>query len=212
MNTRKMDKSALKRLQQSLPALRMGHDLLFLPPVEHFLRCFALDSRFDIRGTAYFWRVVIPLYRPHNFLTLNYADRLLGGERVSLLDPDLDQTIDRLVRVVSEGELDRLKAIQSPQDFLRKTDWSSLPSTPNYRLDLALSQYMIGNVPACLEILEQVVSAKLSPRWADSVKLVQELVAELKVNPTALERRIKAWEERNISWFHLAPRTRRKGK
>jgi hypothetical protein len=212
MNTRKMAKRALERLHQSLPALRMGHDLLFVPPVEHILRCFVLDARYDIKKTAYFWRVVVPLYRPHKFLILNYADRLLGGERVSLLEPDLDWTVDRLVRVISEGELDHLKAIQSPQDFLQKIDWSSRPSTPNYQLDLALTQYMTGNVPACLEILEQVVSAKLSPRWADSVRLAQELVAELKLNPAALDRRIKAWEERNISWFHLAPRTRRKGK
>jgi hypothetical protein len=70
---------------------------------------------------------------------------------------------------------------------------------------------MTGNVPACVEILTQVVSAKLSRRWADSVKLAQELIEELKVDPSALDRRIKAWEERNIGWFHLAPRSRRKG-
>jgi hypothetical protein len=188
----------------------MGYDLLFVPPGEHILRCFSLETRLDMKGTAYLWRGVIPLYRPPTHLILNYADRLLGGERVSLLEPDLDQTIARLVQVISQGELDYLKGIHSPQDFLQKIDWSCLPTGPNYRLDLALTHYMAGNAPTCLEILEQVVCAKLSPRWADNVRLAQELVEELKLNPSALDRRIEAWEEENIRWFHLAPRTRRK--
>jgi hypothetical protein len=159
---------------------------------------------------AYFWRVVLPLYRPPSVLIFNYADRLLGGERVNLLEPELDHTIDRLVRVISHGELDYLNGIQSPQDFLRKIDWSRRPTSPNYRLDLALTHYMAGNAAACLEILEQVICAKLSPRWANSVRLAQELVEELRVDPSAFDRRIQAWEGGHISWFHLAPRTRRK--
>jgi hypothetical protein len=210
MNSRKMAERALKLLHKSLPALRMGHDILFVPPVEHILRCFAFETIFGMKGMAYFWRVLMPLYRPPTVLIVNYADRLLGGERVSLLEPELEQTIDRLARVISQGELDHLKGIRSPQDFLQQIDWGGRPSSPNYRMDLALSHYMAGNGSACSEILEQVVSAKLSPRWADSVRLAQELVEELKVNPSALDRRIKAWEESNINWFHLAPRTRRK--
>jgi hypothetical protein len=210
MNYKKMIIRALKLLHKSLPALRMGHDLLFVPPVEHILRCFSLETRFDMKGAAYLWRVVIPLYRPPTYLILNYAERLLGGERVSVLESDLDQTVDRLVRAISQGELDYLKGIQGPQDFLQKIDWDSRPTSPNYRLDLALTHYMAGNIPACLEILEQVASAKLSPRWADNVRLVQELVEELKVNPAAFDRRIKTWEEKNINWFHLASRARRK--
>lgn len=210
MNSAKMVKRALKLLHKSVPTLRMGYDLLFVPPVEHILRCFVLETSFGMKGMAYFWRAIIPLYRPSPFLILNYADRLLGGERVSLLESELDQTIDRLVQVISQGELDYLKDIQSPQDFLQKIDWGCRPCSPNYRVDLALTQYMTGNASACLDTLGQVVSAKLSPRWADSVRLAKELVEELKVNPSALDGRIKAWEERNIGWFHLAPRTRRR--
>jgi hypothetical protein len=209
MSYRKVAKRALKLLHKSLPDLRMGHDLLFVSPAKHILRCFVFETRFDMKGTAYFWRVVLPLYRPPTFLIFNYADRLLGGERVNLLDPELDRTIDRLVRVVSQGELDYLNGIQSPQDFLQKIDWSCRPTSPNYRLDLALTHYMAGDAPTCLEILEQVVCAKLSPRWAGGVRLAQELVEELKVDPSALGRRIEAWEEENIRWFNLAPRARR---
>jgi hypothetical protein len=210
MSYRKVAKRALKLLHKSLPDLRMGHDLLFVPPAEHILRCFVLETRVDMNGMAYFWRLTMPLYRPPTVLVFNYADRLLGGEKVSLLDPELDRTIDRLVRVISHGELDYLKGIQNPQDFLQKTNWSCRPTSPNYRLDLALTHYMAGNAPACLEILEQVVCAKLSPRWADSVRLAQELIDELRVDPSALDRRIEAWKAGHISWFHLEPRARRK--
>ena len=158
----------------------------------------------------YLWRVVIPLYRPPSHLILNYADRLLGGEKVSLLEPDLDQTIDRLTHVISQGQIDYLKGFRSPQDLLQKIDWGSRPLTPNYRVDLALTQYLAGDAPACLETLEQIVRAKLSLRWADTVRLVQELVDELKLNPSAFDRKIEAWEAHNIHWFHLAPRRRRK--
>jgi hypothetical protein len=114
------------------------------------------------------------------------------------------------VRIISQGELDCLKKIQGPQDFLRQIDWNCRPSSPNYRLDLALTHYLTGNVAACREILEQVASAKLSPRWAGSVKLAQELVEELRVDPPALDRRIEAWERRNIDALRLERRSRRK--
>jgi hypothetical protein len=210
MNSRKLAERALKVLHKSLPALRMGHDLLFVPPIQHILRGFSLETNFEMKGEAYLWRVVIPLYRPPTFLILNYADRLLGGEKVSVLEADLDETVDRLVRVISQGEIEHLKGIQSPQDFLQKIDWDSRPTSPNYQLDLALTHYMAGDPPACLKILEQVISAKSGPRWADNVNLAHELFEELKANPAALDRRIKAWEDKNINWFRLASRARRK--
>jgi hypothetical protein len=201
-----MAERALKALHGSLPALRPGNGVLFLPPIKHVLRGFALEPSLEMKGTAYVWRVVLPLYRPPTYLILNYSERLLDGEKVSVLEPDLPQTIDRLVRVILNGELDYLEGMQTPQDFLQKIDWNARPSSPNYRIDLALTHYMTGNVPFCLEIMEQVVSAKLSARWADNVRLAQELVEELKVDRSALDRRIEAWEAHNISWFHLESR------
>jgi hypothetical protein len=210
MNYLKMAERALKLLHKSLPALQMGNNVLFVPPVEHILRCFTLETHLSTKGEAYFWRVVMPLYRPPCFLVLNYADRLLGGERVSLRESDLDRTIDRLARVVSQGEFEYLKCIQSPQDFLQQIDWGGRPGSPNYLLDRALTQYMTGDVSACLEILGQVVSAQFSPRWAESVALARDLVEELKANPFAFDQRIRAWEERNIAGLHLKPRARRR--
>lgn len=197
MNARKLAERALKALSKFLPAVEMGHDVLIVPPVEHILRGFALEIDFETRGAVRLWRVVMPLYRPPTFLILNYSDRLLGGERVSVLDADLDRTVARVARVISQGELDYLNGIRSPQDFLQKIDWDSRPATPNYRTDLALTHYLAGNVAECLQLLGQVAFARLSPRWADNVGLAQVLAEELKRNPAALRQRIKGWEDRN---------------
>jgi hypothetical protein len=212
MNYIKLAERALKILHRSLPELGMGNDVLFVPPVEHILRCFIFEPDFRTKGAVWFWRVVMPLYRPPTYIILNYADRLLGGEKISVLEPDLPQTIDRLVRVVRPGEFDYLNGIRTPHDFLQKIDWSRLPSSPNYRLDLALTHYLTGNVSACQEILESVVCAKLSPRWARNVGVAQEIVEELKADPSALARRIEAWEAINIRWFRVESRRGRKAR
>jgi hypothetical protein len=210
MNVTRMAERALKALHRSLPTLRMGNGVLFLPPIKHVLRGFALEPNLEMKGTAYLWRVVLPLYRPPTYLILNYSERLLDGEKVSVLEPDLDQTIDRLVRAISRGELDYLNGMQTPQDFLQKIDWNARPSSPNYRIDLALTHYMTEDVPACRKVLEQVVCAKLSPRWADNVRLAQEMLDELKADPSVLARRVEAWEATNTSWFHLESRKGRR--
>jgi hypothetical protein len=203
MSYRKYATRALKLLHKSLPELRMGHDLLFVPPVEHILRCFILETSLNIKGTAYFWRVVMPLYRPPSFLVVNYGQRLLGGERVSLLEEELDCTIHRLAQTVRGGELERLKAIETPKDFLQQVDWSALPSTPNYQIDLALTYYMSGDAAACQDILDRLAGGQPRPRWAKETILAQELAHELRANPSALATRIAAWEQAAVSRLHL---------
>jgi hypothetical protein len=201
MSNRKLAERALKLLNKSLPALKKGNNLLIVPPAEHILRGFALEIDFETKGAVRLWRVVMPMYRPPTYLILNYSQRLLGGERVSVLEADLDCTVERVAGVISQGELAYLQGFRSPQDFLQKIDWNSLPATPNYRMDLALTHYLAGNASDCLQILEQVSAAKLSPRWADNVRLAQELAAELKASPAAFDRRIKDWENENAGWF-----------
>ena len=101
--TRKYLNRALKLLRKALPELRMGYDLLFVPPVDHILRCFVFETTVGFKDTAFFWRTVTPLYRPYGSPVMNYGERLLGGARVSLLESELECTIDRLVNDVPLG-------------------------------------------------------------------------------------------------------------
>ena len=210
MNSTKLARRAHKLLQKSLPDLQFGHDLLFLSPVEHILRCFALERIFIPKGDAYFWRVVMPLYRPSPALVVNYGERLLGGERVSLLDAELDRTIERLAQVVRGGELERLNEVRTPKQFLQHVKWEELPSTPNYRIDLALTHYLAGDAVACQEVLDELVARPPNPRWGKEIKLAQEMAQEARENPSALTRRIEAWEQDTRTWLHLFPRSRRR--
>lgn len=200
---------ALSLLHKAVPELLMGYDLLFAPPVEHILRCFILETGFSIKGTAYFWRVVMPLYRPSGMLALNYGERLLAGERVDLLEPALGRTVDCLAQTVRGGEIARLSAIQTPNDFLQQLDWGSLPQTPNYQIDLALTHYMTGDTKACQDILDRLAGGPPRLRWAKEIDLARELAHELRANPSALAARVDAWEQGAIRWLHLAPRARR---
>jgi len=206
--TRKYLNRALKLLRKALPELRMGYDLLFVPPVDHILRCFVFETTVGFKDTAFFWRAVTPLYRPYGSPVMNYGERLFGGARVSLLESELERTIDRLVQTVRGGELARLNQIQTPRDFLQQINWAALPSTPNYQIDLALTHYMAGDARSCQEILDRLVGGSPRPRWEKQISLAGELLQESRANPSALASRIEAWERRAVASLHLAVRTR----
>lgn len=204
---------AEKLLRKSLPDLHVGYDLLFLRAVEHILRCFVLETTFAMRGrAAYFWRVLFPLYRPSGMLVVNYGERLLGGESVGLLENELDRTIERLAEILRADEIDRLQAIKTPQDFLQHVDWAALPSTPNYRIDLALTLFMCGDSAGCQNVLDELVGGPPRLRWRKQMELAHELARECREDPPALRSRIERWEQGAIVWLHLAPPARRRAR
>jgi hypothetical protein len=193
-----MAHAAIRLLHKSLPELPARFGMLVVPPTEHIFRCFVLETNFAEKGKAYLWRVVMPLYRPPCLLVLNYGERILGGKQLDLAETELDRSINRMVRAISEGERDYLKGICGPREFLETVDWNRLPQSPNYRLDLALSYYLSGNVSSCLKILEEVASAKARPGWDELIKVAAEIVHELRTAPSALDKRIQAWEAKNL--------------
>jgi hypothetical protein len=202
----KLSAEALKRLYKALPDLRIRYETLVVPPTDHLLRCFCFDIMLE--REVYFWRVVMPLYRPPGFLVLNYGERLLNGQSIALNENDLDRTVQYLVDVISSSELAKLQRFRTPKDFLEQTDWSSLPSSPNYRLDLGLSHFMAGDVPAALEIFEELAAAKLRPIWAETVNYARELADELRMDRALVERKISTWEHYNVGVLGLTPRRR----
>jgi hypothetical protein len=207
MNPNKLCKRTLKLLHKSLPEFLVGYDFLCLRPVDHFLRGFALELNYLPKGSAYFWLLTMPLYRPSSFLIVNYSERLFGGQRVSLLDADLDQTIACLVGIIS-SERARLDEIRTPEDFLHKTKWDELPSTPNYRIDLALTHFLVGDLAACEDVLEELLARPPNSKWADQLALAQELAREAKSDPSAITRWIENREQKAKASLRLVPRMR----
>jgi hypothetical protein len=208
MNSEKLAKRAHKRLHKAVPELRLGHDMLFVPPVDHIAGCFALETGYSLGDRAYFWRVVMPLYRPRSFLVLNYGERLLGEDAISLAEADLDRTINRLAQAV-HGELDVLRRVRAPKDFLEHVNWDDQPKSPSYRIDLALTHYLSGDAPACREVLDELLAQPPNPWWGKERELTQELARDLDQDRAALTRRIEAWEQSVKRWLHIIPRPRR---
>src|SRR5690242_10850305 len=82
-----MSRTALKRVQKSLPQLRLCKDKLVLPPTGHVVRGFMLDGT-PYKGTFYLWNWVSPLFR----VTLDYSTRMPGDVHLSKEKPGESET------------------------------------------------------------------------------------------------------------------------
>lgn len=190
----------LKRVQQSLPEMRLCKDVLVLAPTEHILRGFAFERTIE-KGRYYFWRVVMPLYNPTDFIYLNYSDKIpIGGEIFWLSPETVDQVADEVLNIVEDGHLSYLRNILHPKDFLGvKTGHSSFSSS----MDRALTHYMLGDVGQCIKLLEEALAANLYPDYPDA-KEAAALLKDLRANPADAARRVEGWERANIERFGLA--------
>jgi hypothetical protein len=85
----------LQRVQQSLSGTRLSGDVLVVIPTKHIVRGF-LFERTTEKGMYYFWRLVMPLYRPTNSIYLNYSVKLPGtAEKFRLTKDTLQDVSDR---------------------------------------------------------------------------------------------------------------------
>jgi hypothetical protein len=198
---------ALKHLQRSLGDLRVCKDMLVVPPTEHIIRCFVFE-RTPYKGLFYFWRVVLPLYTQWPVLTLGYGTRLAKGDYIDLGEAEFERSIERLVDVISRGELDDLRSIRRPRDFLDRFGGPSRSEgyTPMISaFDAALTYYLVGNTPFCLDILEDFAGEDLHPGRVDVHMAARDLVREMRIDSSAGWKKIKASERASIERFGLGP-------
>jgi len=202
-----MSGKALRLLQKSFTDLRLCKDMLVVPPTEHIIRCF-LFERTPYKGLFYFWRVVLPLYTQWPVVTLNYSQRLAKGDYIDLSESKLEQSTQSLVQIISQGELDDLRAIRRPQEFLHRFGGASADEgfTPMISpFDAALTYYLVGNIQFCLDILDDFSSEDLRPGSVDLHLSARDLAREMRIDPSAGERKIQALEKINIERFALSP-------
>jgi len=202
-----MSGNALKLLQKTFSDLRLCKDMLVIPPTEHIIRGF-LFERTPYKGLFYFWRLVLPLYTQWPVITLGYSKRLAKAEFIDLGEVEFQQSILRLVQIISQGELDDLRSIRRPQDFLDRFGGASSREgyTPMISaFDAALTYYLVGNIPFCLDILEDFASEDLYPGRVDIHLSARDLAREMRIDPSAGERKIQASEMISIERFALGP-------
>jgi hypothetical protein len=202
-----MSGKALKLLQKSFGDLRLCKDLLVVPPTEHIIRCFAFE-RTPYKGLFYFWRVVLPLYTQWPVVTLRYSKRLARGDYIDLSESELEKSIERLGHIISQGELDDLRALRQPKGFLDRFGGASINEgyTPMISsFDAALTYYLIGNIPFCLDLLDDFACEDLHPGSVDMHLSARDLAREMRIDPSAAGRKIQALEKINIERFALGP-------
>jgi hypothetical protein len=197
---------ALKRLEGSFNDLSICKDLLVVSPIEHIIRCFVFE-RTPYKGLFYFWRVVLPLYTPYPVLTLGYGGRLARGDYIDLGEAEFEQSVARLAGIISQGELEDLRSIRNPQDFLDRFGGPAAKEgyTPGISaFHAALTYYLIGNVQLCIDILEDFASEDIYPGRAKYHLCARDLARELRLDSLAAAKKIRSLEISTIKRFALA--------
>src|ERR1700730_13034356 len=188
----------LRLIQRRLKGTQLCKDVLVVLPTEHILRGFLLD-RTLYKDLYYLWRVIMPLYTPANFLFLNYSKRLSKSQHFRLTQETLDETAEHIASIMSPGHLGYLRRVRGPKEFLKHVGW--MAGNTSFRVDLALTHYLLGNVDQCIKILERLPLEDLPPPFR--VHIVP-FFTELRTRPAAAAARLQAWERENAERLGLA--------
>jgi hypothetical protein len=143
----------LRLIQRRLKGTQLCKDVLVVLPTEHILRGFAFERTLS-KDMYYLWRVITPLYMPANLLFLDYSKRISKGGYLRLTREGLDETAERIASIMSPGHLGYLRRVRGPKEFLKHVGWMAGNTTLNFRVDLALTYYLLGNADQCIKILE----------------------------------------------------------
>jgi hypothetical protein len=172
-------------------------DMLVVAPTNHILRGFLFERTLE-RQTYFFWRVVMPLYRPARAIILNYSRRIPHGDKFHLARQEQEAVADRIGRTILGGHLAYLHRMRGPEQFLEHIAQMSGNTTRPFRLDLALTHYMLGNVADCTRILEELAA---SEGTSANSGIVSGLLDDMRADPARAARRLEAWEDANIAQF-----------
>ncbi len=195
-----IQRATLRLIQRNLKGAQLCKDVLVVLPTEHILRGF-LFERTLMKEMYYLWRVIMPLYRPANTIILNYSTRISDGEPFRLTRSRLSETAERIAASMSPGHLSYLRKVKGPKEFLKHVNWMARNTMVNFRMDLALTHYMAGNVAECIKILESIPLESLPPKLR---AYVVPFAAELRTNPEDAASRVQSWERENIERLGLA--------
>ena len=193
-------RKTLQLIQRRLKGTQLCKDVLVVLPTEHILRGFAFERTLS-KDMYYLWRVITPLYRPANPVFLTYSDRISKGGYLRLTREGLDETAERIASIMSPGHLSYLRRVRGPKEFLKHVGWMAGNTMLNFRVDLALTHYLLGNVDQCVKILERLPLEDLPPPFR--VHIVP-FFAELRTSPADAASRLQAWERDTVERLGLA--------
>jgi hypothetical protein len=118
-----------------------------------------------------------------------------------LTQEGLDETAERIASIMSPGHLSYLRRVRGPKEFLKHVGWMAGNTMLNFRVDLALTHYLLGNVDQCIKILERLPLEELA---APIRSHIVPFFTELRTNPADAAARLQAWERENVERLGLA--------
>jgi hypothetical protein len=193
-------RKTLQLIQRRLKGTQLCKDVLVVLPTEHILRGFAFERTLS-KDMYYLWRVIAPLYIPANPIFLAYSKRLSKGEYFQLTREGLDEIAERIASIMSPGHLSYLRRVRGPKEFLKHVAWMAGNTMLNFRVDLALTHYLLGNVDQCIKILGCLPLEDLPPPFR--VHIIP-FFTELRTSPADAASRLQAWERENVERLGLA--------
>jgi hypothetical protein len=189
----------LRLIQRRLKGTQLCKDVLVVLPTEHILRGFLFERTLS-KDMYYLWRVITPLYMPANPIFLDYSERISKGY-LRLTREALDETAERIASIMSPGHLSYLRRVRGPKEFLKHVGWMAGNTGLNFRVDLALTHYLLGKVDQCIRILELLPLENL----AAPIRVhIVPFFTELRTSPADAASRLQAWERENVERHGLA--------
>ena len=190
----------LRLIQRRLKGTQLCKDVLVVLPTEHILRGFLFERTLS-KDMYYLWRVITPLYMPANPIFLDYSKRLPKSRYFPLTRETLDETAAHIASIMSPGHLSYLRRVRGPKEFLKHVGWMAGNTMLNFRVDLALTHYLLGNVDQCIKILERLPLENLAAPIRSNII---PFFTELRTSPEDAASRLQAWERENVERLGLA--------
>jgi hypothetical protein len=195
-----IQRKTLQLIQRRLKGTQLCKNVLVVLPTEHILRGFMFERTLS-KDMYYLWRVITPLYMPANPVFLDYSKRLSKSRYFRLTRETLDETAEHIASIMSPGHLSYLRRVRGPKEFLKHVGWMAGNTMLNFRVDLALTHYLLGNIDQCIKILERLPLENLAAPIRSNIV---PFFTELRTSPADAACRLQAWERDTVERLGLA--------
>ena len=180
---------------------------LIIKPSVYVARGFFLDTT-PHKNQMKLFRVVMPLYRPGEYFSLNYSNTI-SGEHAGLFLVDRKAYAESASIVLDKinPHIEPLRNLHGPREFLGYISWMASNRMMPVRLNFGLTHYLLGNLQQATDIFRGMERdlADYKPQRQDRYRSVITQVLDLLENdPAALQPLLDTWRDEQIEKLGLS--------